>query len=141
MKIPESEKRTNALTVYLNDDEVYMIKKWKENARSKSISDFLRNAMYMVGCCQIQIRTDNRDIQQIPDALNLFCHCVLTTIDELLKHDEVEMEDIEHIRLKMDKIYDTVQACYSMLLAERNDQRQKAEKYLTEWVNNILGIS
>lgn len=136
-----SEKRTTALTVLLTEKEAETVRRWTKITHSKSMSEFLRKALHMVGFLQIQIWPENCDIQQLSEALNNFCLCLATYAGELLKRDEIEVEDIDLIYKKMDEIYDAVVRCRTLVLTERHMQRRKVERYIIDWADNLLGLT
>lgn len=136
-----SEKRTTALTVLLTEKEAETVRKWAKYTRSKSVSAFIRKCLYMVGCLQINIRLDNNDVRQLSEALNNFCLCLTTYAGELLKRDDIEVEDIDLIYKKMDEVYDAAVKCRTLIFTERHMQRRKAERYIIDWADNLLGLT
>lgn len=136
-----SEVKKHPMTVYLNEDEAYMVGKWKEYTNSKSTSEFLRKTLYLTGCCGIRLRIENPEATSIAEELHLFNLYLITAIDEILKHDEVNIEDIEYLRRRMDSLYDIISKCYRVILAERIGNGKKIERYLLDWADNLAGIT
>lgn len=136
-----NESKTVAMTVYLTEEEASKVQKWREYTRSKSMSEFLRKALYMVGFLQLRLWPDNSDLQSLHDTLNVFYMCFSTTVGELLKCNEIEVDDVAVLTQKMDEICDTVNRYYKMMLTERHIQRNQAERYLIDRMDELLGIS
>lgn len=136
-----AENRANPLTTYVSDEEVKMVKKWTALTKSKSISAFLRKTLYMSGCCVVRIRLDNPVLSQISDELHQYNIYQIKMIEALLDHNEVDMEDIDAIKEKMDTLNRLIEKVHKIAMIERNAQREKAERYLRDWVDHLLGIS
>lgn len=140
-KTVENENRSIPLTTYISGEEARTVKKWITLTNSKSISAFLRKTLYMSGCCIVRIRLDNPILSKISDELHLFNIYLIQLIEVLLNCNEVDMDDIDAIKQKMDDLNILIEKIHKIAMIERNFQREKAERYLKDWVDNLLGIS
>lgn len=135
------EKKTIPIITYLTEEEAATVRLWKKLTNSKSMSAFIRKALYMVGYCNVSLRLDNNDLHELAETLNVFTMCFVSATSELLKRNEIDVEDIENLNRKMDEIYSVAKKCYSVILAERHANRQNVERYLVDRVDDLLGIS
>lgn len=137
----KQNKRTVPMTTYLTMEEAGEIKKWVTYTGSKSASDLLRKMLYMVGGCCIRIRLNHEDLTEIHDMLNLCNIYFIKMVEELLKHDEVDMDAVEALRRQMDDFNNRIEKCYRLAFFERNSRRQGIERYLMDRMDNLLRLS
>lgn len=135
-----NEKHPNALVVYLSDVEAKIVRKWAAATKSKSVSSFLRNSLYMIGCCNVRLRVAHDDLNKLTQELELFNQYMINLLVALAERTEVEMEDVAEIQRKMDEIKAVVMESHEAILAGRREHESQVDRYLEELVEEILDI-